>query len=66
MGSKRHKLGRVQEAVLVSLRRHKRWSRGCGWVWDNQRHTQKVLDSLVRTGHATVTDGVYRAVGGVE
>lgn len=46
-------LGKVQQAVLRSLREHGRWSRGCGWLWDTHGNTARVLDTLVNRGLAT-------------
>lgn len=49
------KLGKVQQDVLASLKRHGSWSRGCGWLWDTPSNTQRVMDSLVHAGYAAVT-----------
>lgn len=62
------KLGSVQQDVLTSLRSHGSWSLGCGWVWDTPSNTMRIMDSLVRAGYATTTEGqggrriVYRPV----
>lgn len=56
------KLGSKQREVLDSLRRHGSWHRRCGWVWDTISGTERVLNSLVRAGHASVAKGVYRPV----
>ena len=47
------KLGKTQIEVLRCLRERGQWYDGCGWHWDNYSGTTKLLDSLVRRGHAT-------------
>lgn len=49
------KLGKVQSAVLAALRSHGYWSMGCGWHWGGWRNTERVMESLVRAGVATIT-----------
>lgn len=44
------KLGRVQRSVLRGLAEHGGWERGCGWVWDSQRGTEKIIERLVARG----------------
>jgi len=56
------KLGTNQADVLAALRRHGRYFRGCGWMWDTYRNTERILDTLVRRGLVTKTDGEYRPV----
>ena len=58
------RLGCIQQDVLVSLRSHGSWSRRahCSWVWDTPSNTQRIMDSLVVAGHATLSKGVYRPV----
>jgi hypothetical protein len=51
------KLGRVQQDVYAALKLHGSWSLGCGWLWDTYSGTQRVMDSLVRAGYATSTEG---------
>ena len=48
------KLGHVQKSVLESLINRKRWYPGCGWVWDNNYGTRKILNSLVKRGYAKI------------
>lgn len=47
---RRRKLGPVQQKVLRALRKHRTWSRGCGWYWDTYKNTQRIMDSLVAAG----------------
>jgi hypothetical protein len=51
------KLGRVQQDVYAALKLHGSWSLGCGWLWDTYSGTRRVMDSLVRAGYATSTEG---------
>lgn len=45
------KLGTKQRDVLKALLGHGMWSRGrCGWVWDTQSGTEKIMESLVKRG----------------
>lgn len=57
------KLGKKQQDVLASLRRHGSWHRRCGWLWDNVSGTERVLNSLVRAGYVTVNNGTYKPKG---
>lgn len=65
------RLGRVQQAVLKALERHKFWHEDCGWVWDSVGGTKRVLESLVNrgivytTGERTIHGStlVYRPTG---
>ena len=43
-------LGVNQRAMLGSLKDHKGWSRGCGWIWSTNGETEKILESLVKRG----------------
>jgi hypothetical protein len=52
------KLGKVQQNVYESLKRHGSWSLGCGWVWDTPSNTMRVMDSLVRAGYARTTRSI--------
>jgi len=45
-------LGDSQQWMLDALRKHGRWSRNCGWLWDTPSGTERILDSLVRRGLA--------------
>lgn len=62
------KLGKVQQEVLASLKRHGSWHHHCGWLWDTPSNTQRLMDSLVRAGYATSNEGqgggwiVYRPI----
>jgi hypothetical protein len=65
MGKAVRELGSTQKQVLQSLRDHGSWSRGCGWIWDNNSVTERVLDSLMARGlvHRTASqddDGYIR------
>lgn len=51
--TKERPLGKTQESILHSLRTHKVWHEKCGWVWNNDSGTRKLLDSLVKRGLAT-------------
>jgi hypothetical protein len=39
-------LGETQRSVLCSVREHGSWSINCGWYWNNDSGTRKILDSL--------------------
>jgi DNA-binding PadR family transcriptional regulator len=47
-------LGSIQRHVLTSLEREP-WPGG--WIWENASTTARVLDSLVKRGLASHTDG---------
>ena len=49
-------LGKTQAALMESLTHHGYWRRGCGWVWDTESGTLRILDSLVKRGLVTRTD----------
>lgn len=55
------KLGHVQVSVLESLVEHKIWSRRGlgGWLWDTPSNTERVMDSLVKRGLATMNGNTY-------
>jgi hypothetical protein len=57
------KLGKVQQDVLASLKRHGSWHRRCGWLWDTVSHTERILNSLVRADYVIVEKKVYRLKG---
>lgn len=42
------KLGDNQRSVLVALADHGRWYAGCGWIWDGNSGTVRILDTLIR------------------
>lgn len=48
------KLGHIQEAVLRCLNSHygywKRDDMRCGWVWDTQSGTERILKSMIPHG----------------
>lgn len=45
------KLGSTQQAVLHSLRDHGGyWQSGCGWLWDTDSGTMRIMESLVKRG----------------
>jgi hypothetical protein len=44
------RLGRTQAVVLRCLRDHHYWHRWCGWDWNGQTGTRRILDSLVKRG----------------
>ena len=48
----KRKLGKNQQGVLAAIRHHGFWHRGpgCGWKWDGERGTERILDSLRRVG----------------
>ena len=46
-------LGDVQRNVLELLRDRGSWRVGCGWVWDNDSGTKRVLDTLTYRGLVT-------------
>lgn len=48
----KRKLGKNQQGVLDAIRHHGFWHRGpgCGWNWDGERGTERILDSLRRVG----------------
>lgn len=46
------KLGRNQLSVLLALWEHTEWYPGCGWIWDNQSGTERILLSLMKKGLA--------------
>jgi len=48
------RLGGIQEGVLKALITHGGYPGG--WVWDTRKHTEKVLDSLVKRGLVERTD----------
>jgi DNA-binding MarR family transcriptional regulator len=43
-------LGATQQSVLRALKEHGGWGPLCGWIWDTQGGTKRVLDSLVKRG----------------
>jgi len=43
-------LGRNQRAMLNSLREHREWYPGCGWIWSNVSATVRICESLARRG----------------
>ena len=45
-------LGARQYSVLKSMAdsRSGQWFAGCGWIWDTNTGTQKILESLERRG----------------
>lgn len=43
-------LGSTQQSVLNTIRSHKRWHSGCGWLWTNYSETVRILESLVKRG----------------
>lgn len=51
-------MGVTQTSVLESLRKHKYWHAGCGWVWTTPRSTQRVMESLVKRGVARIDEDV--------
>ena len=51
------KLGKNQRAMLDCLKRHNGyWHSGCGWYWDTDSGTRRILDSLVRRGLVVRTE----------
>ena len=54
-------LGSTQRQVLCSLVRTGYWctSITCGWTWDNDSGTTKIMNGLVKRGLATLTGGRY-------
>lgn len=50
----RRRLGSTQHALLQSLQQHRGWSRGCGWVWDTERGTERILGPLVARGFVEI------------
>jgi hypothetical protein len=48
-------LGKKQQSVLEALKRHKGWSYGCGWVWDSQGGTLRIMERLVARGDVIKT-----------
>lgn len=50
MTPKPRQLGERQHHLLQSLATHRGWSRGCGWVWDTERGTERLLAPLVARG----------------
>jgi hypothetical protein len=55
-------LGSLQRNVLSSLIEYKGWQVRCGWVWDTQSNTKKILDSLVTRGFVRCEDGFYTPI----
>ena len=43
-------LGRVQEHVLRALSEFGSWHPRCGWLWDTDSGTARIMESLVRRG----------------
>jgi|GEM_PF-4612691 len=44
-------IGSAQKAVLRNMIKHGgTWNVGCGWVWDTERGTILIIESLVRRG----------------
>jgi len=60
--SKIKSLGRIQASVLSSLIEHKGWEEMCGWSYDTQTRTKKVLDSLVAHRFVCCENGHYTPV----
>ena len=59
------KLGEIQVNVLNALSEHGDWhpTKICGWTWDNDSHTKKVLDSLVNRELVEINEeGFYTLV----
>lgn len=49
------RLGRVQQRVLDLLTERRSWSEsGSGWMWGTMSYTKRIMDSLVRSGAASV------------
>lgn len=55
-------LGKNQAMALKTLKERNNgvWSPGCGWTWSNLSTTVRLLDSLVRRGLVTKTEGTNR------
>lgn len=58
--AKTRPLGKTQMSILRSLHEHKRWSRGCGWIWSNDSETIRLLESLVARSLVTKVERTYR------
>lgn len=56
------RLGKTQQGVLASLKRHGSWSLNCGWLWDTPSNTQRIMDSLVRAERVTIRSNGERDV----
>lgn len=56
-------LGKNQALALKTLKERNNgvWTPGCGWTWNNYSTTVRLLDSLVRRGLVTKTEGTNRA-----
>ena len=54
-------LGETQKAVLRALEEHGSWRPGgrCGWLWDTDSGTRRLMDSLVKRGFVVVRNGTY-------
>lgn len=59
-------LGRLQIEVLRCVEEHGGWEPGCGWQWDSQVHTARILGSLVGRGLVVFTKRAYtgNTIGG--
>ena len=44
------RLGDDQRGVLMCFPSHGHWYWGCGWTWDGNGKTERILESLVRRG----------------
>ena len=48
------KLGINQQGVLDSLHQHGGfWQSGCGWLWDTDSGTTRIMESLLKRGLVT-------------
>ena len=43
-------LGKNQVSLLNCLHRHGRYGPWCGWLWDTDSGTKRILESLVKRG----------------
>lgn len=58
--TKTRPLGKTQISILSALHEHKGWSRGCGWIWDTEGNTERLLESLVKRGLVTKVTRAYQ------
>jgi hypothetical protein len=49
------KLGTTQQSVFEELQRSGGWYEGCGWNWDTNSNTTRIMESLVKRGLVTKT-----------
>jgi hypothetical protein len=53
------RVGKTEGKLMDSLQEHGGWRRGCGWIWDTHKGTERRLNRLVEKGFVQCTGGFY-------